>query len=193
MRDDLLTASRPELLDNGDDRMLRGMLHDYFAFARDLEAARSVFAGHIGLSPTQYMILIAIAHAPDDERLGISQVADRLHLSGAFVTIEVNGLESEGLVTKTPHPGDRRRVQLAVTGRGEERLGQLAVLQRPVNDALFGMLSREEVRQFASMLSRLQANSGRAVALARHLEATMEPAEHDIVRSNRDVKKRRRR
>jgi DNA-binding MarR family transcriptional regulator len=176
MRDDLLTASRPELLDKGDDRMLRALLHDYFAFGRNLEAARAKFAAQVGLSPTQYMILIVIAHALKDDAPGIGQIADRLHLSGAFVTTEVNGLEADGLVRKDAHPSDRRRVMLFATEAGMDRLKQLAAFQRPVNDALFGMLSREEVRLLAGLLARLAANGDAALKLADYVEARMDLA-----------------
>jgi DNA-binding MarR family transcriptional regulator len=185
VRHDLLTASRPDLLIDGDDRTLRTLLHDYFAFGCHLEAARAEFASYIGLSPTQYMILIAISHAPEDEPAGISQIADKLHLSGAFVTIEVNRLVAEGLVEKSAHPSDGRRVQLVVTDEGVSRLTRLAGFQRPVNDALFGMLSREEIRSFASLLSRLAANGSNALKLAGHVEATMKLVRHGAKRSHR--------
>jgi DNA-binding MarR family transcriptional regulator len=178
MRDGLLTASKPELLDDGNDRTLRALLHDYFAFSRNLEESRAKFANYVGLSPTQYMILIAIAHAPQNEPVGISQIADRLHLSGAFVTIEVNKLVAEGLVGKSGHPSDGRRVQLVVTDDGVNRLMRLASFQRPINDALFGMLSREEFRLLSALLARLAANGDNAVKLASHIEATMELAHH---------------
>ncbi|MDX8464635.1 MarR family winged helix-turn-helix transcriptional regulator [Mesorhizobium sp. VK23B] len=168
----LLTASKPELLDGGEDRTLRTLLHDYFAFARNLEEARAKFASYIGLSPTQYMILILLAHSPQDEPLGINQIADRLHLSGAFVTIEVNKLVAEDLVHKSGHPTDGRRVQLVVTEEGLNRLKRLAAFQRPVNDALFGMLSHDEFGQLSRLLAKLAANGEKAVKLAGYIEAT---------------------
>lgn len=177
MLDRLLTASKPELLDNGDDRTLRALLHDYFAFSRSLEGARAKFANYVGLSPTQYMILIAIAHAPQDESTGISHIAAKLHLSGAFVTIEVNKLVSDGLVEKTAHPSDGRRVQLAVTDDGLNRLTRLAAFQRPVNDALFGMLSREEFKVLSRLLTRLADNGDSALKLAEHIESSISVTE----------------
>jgi len=47
--------------------------------------------------------------------MGINALADRLRLSGAFITNEVNKLVSDGLIEKSTHPSDGRRVQLAVT------------------------------------------------------------------------------
>ncbi|WP_407187643.1 MarR family winged helix-turn-helix transcriptional regulator [Bradyrhizobium centrosematis] len=177
MTDALLTASKPELLDKEGDRTLRGLLHDYFAFGRSLEACREIFAGFVDLSPTQYLILIAIKNSTAEEPMGVNQVAERLYLSGAFVTNEINKLVSDGLLEKTPHPEDGRRVQLALTQRGMSLLIRLAALQRPVNDALFGMLTREEFKMLAQLLSRLASNADSALKLAVHMQATLKSQE----------------
>lgn len=169
----LLTTSRPELLDDSSDQSFRELLYAYFAFGRSLDAARAKFAGYADLSTTQYLILIAVMHSRQDEPLGINQLAERLYLSGAFVTIEVNKLVSDGLIEKTTHAGDRRRVQLAVTPAGIERLTRLATFQRPVNDALFKTLSRAEFKQLLQLLNRLAADGDQAIKLASHIERTL--------------------
>lgn len=174
MPDPLLTVSKPELLDKDGDRTLRGMLYDFFAFGRSLEAARAKFASYVDLSPTQYLIVIAIRNSALDEPMGINQIAARLHLSSAFITNEVNKLVSDDLLEKSVHPSDGRRVQLTVTSRGINRLTRLAAFQRPINDALFGMLTRDEFRLLSQLLSRLAANSEHAVKIAEHIEATIE-------------------
>ncbi|WP_354200749.1 MarR family winged helix-turn-helix transcriptional regulator [Bradyrhizobium sp. JR4.1] len=171
--DALLTASKLELLDKNGDRTFRGLLYDYFAFGRSLESARETFASFAGLSPTQYLILIAIKNSTAEEPMGVNQVAERLYLSGAFVTNEINKLVSDGLIQKTPHPGDGRRVQLALTQHGVDQLISLAALQRPVNDALFGVLTREEFKVLSQLLSRLAANADSALKLAEHVQATL--------------------
>jgi DNA-binding MarR family transcriptional regulator len=171
--DALLTASKPELLDDDGDRTLRGLLYDFFAFGRSLEAARARFASYVGLSPTQYLIMIAIKNSTLDEPMGINQVATRLRLSGAFITNEVNKLVSDGLIEKSPHPRDGRRVQLTATADGFNLLTRLAAFQRPVNDALFGMLTRDEFRLLSQFLARLAAGGDRAVAFAEYFEASI--------------------
>jgi len=171
--DALLTASKPELLDKESDRTLRGVLYDYFAFGRSLDAAREIFGSFAGLSSTQYLILIALKNSTAEEAMGINQVAERLYLSGAFVTNEVNKLVFDGLIEKSPHPDDGRRVQLALTKDGISLLIRLAALQRPVNDALFGMLTREEFKMLSQLLSRLASNADNALKLAEHVRATL--------------------
>lgn len=189
MTDALLTASKPELLDKEGDRTLRGLLYDYFAFGRSLDACRETFAGFVDLSPTQYLILIAIKNSTADEPMGVNQVAERLYLSGAFVTNEINKLVSDNLLEKSPHPGDGRRVQLSLTQHGLNLLTRLAALQRPVNDALFGMLTRDEFRLLSQLLARLAANGDNAIKLAEHIGAKMKlelaPAVTDRPRKQR--------
>lgn len=181
--DPLLTASRPELLDKDGDRTLRGMLYDFFAFGRSLEAARASFASFVDLSPTQYLIMIALKSSALDEPMGINQVADWLRLSSAFVTNEVNKLVSDGLIEKSSHPSDGRRVQLTVTAQGFNLLTRLAAVQRPVNDALFGMLTRDEFRLLAQLLARLAADGDRAVTLAEHFKASIALEHHRVAAS----------
>jgi len=186
----LLTTSRPELLDDSGDQTFRELLYAYFAFGRSLDAARAKFAGYADLSTTQYLILIAVMHSRQDEPLGINQLAERLYLSGAFVTIEVNKLVSDGLIEKTTHAGDRRRVQLAVTPAGIERLTRLAAFQRPVNDALFKTLSRDEFKQLLQLLNRLATDGDQAIKLASHIERTLHPGDNEPMSTTTRGRKR---
>jgi DNA-binding MarR family transcriptional regulator len=181
--DALLTASRPELLDKDGDRTLRGLLYDFFAFGRCLEAARAKFASYVDLVPTQYLIMTALKNSTLDEPMGINQLATQLRLSGAFITNEVNKLVSDGLIEKIAHPSDGRRVQLTLTSQGFSLLTRLAALQRPVNDALFGMLTRDEFRLLSQLLVRLAADGDRAVALAEHFVASIALEHHRVAAS----------
>jgi hypothetical protein len=101
-----------------------------------------------------------------------------LHLSGAFITNEVNKLVSDDLIAKSEHPSDGRRVQLSVTDEGISRLTRLAAFQRPINDALFETLTREEFKMLSKLLSRLAANGDRAVKMAEHIEASIALEQH---------------
>ncbi len=96
----LLTVSRPELLTNGSDRQFRSFVHGMLAFAARLEGVRSRFAAQLGLTGIQYTILISIRHLQGDGEVTVGAVADHLHLSGAFVTIETGKLLRMGLITK---------------------------------------------------------------------------------------------
>lgn len=161
-----LTASRPELLVGGSDREFRELVHDMLAFSSAIQEVRNRLGQQIGLSGTQYTLLISIARLSESNgELGVNQLADHLHLSGAFVTIEVNKLVAAGLVTKTVNPDDRRRVVLAITEEARQRLRDLSHIQCPANDALFEPLEEKDFRALRDVMRRLADTGPRTLAV----------------------------
>ncbi|MCC6140749.1 MAG: MarR family transcriptional regulator [Nitrospira sp.] len=171
-RNPRMTVTRSVLLEEGSDTRFRDLLHAIFAFSSQLEAARARFAAFIGLSPAQYMILIAIARLAPQEA-GVAQIADRVYLSPAFVTIEINKLVKMGLVIKTPHPSDGRRVVLCTSSQGDQRLAALAEYQRPVNDALFAPLKRQDFVALHRVMTALSAGGDHALAVADFVDGQL--------------------
>jgi DNA-binding MarR family transcriptional regulator len=166
-----LTVSKPELLVDGDDQLFRQAIHDALGFSARLQEIRNRLAEAIGLTGPAYSILIAVEHlSADGAEVGVSRLGEHLHLSGAFVTIEVNKLVKAELIRKEPHPEDGRRVVLTVTAKARSLLDELAPLQRPVNDAIFDQLSSKQFRAFAEIISSLVGGSEEALALL-HLQA----------------------
>ncbi len=166
----VLTVSKTELLVDGNDETFRQMVHDALGFSARLQEIRNRLGEAIGLTGPAYSILIAIDHLAADGEVGISRVGEHLHLSGAFVTIEVNKLVKAGLVDKQPHPEDGRRVILRVTAKALQLLEELAPTQRPVNDTIFDALDADQFRLFAEMMSLLVSGTEEALALL-HLQA----------------------
>jgi DNA-binding MarR family transcriptional regulator len=170
-----LTASRPELLIDGSDQEFRAFVHGMLAFSARLEAVRDRFAGLVGLTGIQYTILISVNHLEPSGEVSVSMVAEHLHVSGAFVTIETGKLQKLGLLAKRPDAQDRRRVRLGITRKGRELLERLAPTQVQVNDVLFQFLDVSQFREFLGMVDRMTACGDRAVALLEYL-ATQQAA-----------------
>src|SRR5579864_3094740 len=164
-----LTVSRPELIVNGSDGKFRAFVHGMLAFAARLEGVRGRFAALVGLTGIQYTILISISHLEREGEVTVGAMADHLHLSGAFVTIETGKLLRLGLITKVQDLKDRRRVCLRVTARGKELLADLTPVQVPVNDVLFEFLSSEQFQALGRMLDRIVECGDRAISLLEYL------------------------
>ena len=175
-----LTASRPALLAKGDDTAFRGLVHDMLAFAGAIQEVRNRLGALIGLSGTQYTILTSIARlSRETPELGVNQLAEHLHLSGAFVTIEVNKLVAAGLVEKTTNPDDRRRVVLVATPEAERRLTEITLVQVPANDALFGPLTADDFTRLSAIIAKLAGTGADTLALIDDLapDGTLESAQ----------------
>lgn len=164
-----LTVGRPELLVDGSDQLFRQAIHDALGFSSRIQEVRNQLGESIGLSGPGYSILIAIEHLAGEGEVGINRVSEHLHLSGAFVTIEVAKLVKAGLVRKVTHPGDRRRVLLTVTDKALRLLAQLAPTQRSVNDAIFASFNARQFRTFAGLIGSLVGGTEEALALMRLL------------------------
>ena len=169
-----LTTSRPELLSGGRDRQFRHLIHALFGFAAHHERIRNGHAKVIGLAGIEYTVLISIAHMSQDGDVNVKTVADHLYLSGAFITAVAGRLLKLSLIHKRVDAGDRRRVTLTVSAQGRAALERLAPIQRQVNDAEFGTLTRQEFELLTGIVERLIESGAKAVALQNYLLAELE-------------------
>ena len=160
------TISRPALLVDGSDGEFRGLIHDLIAYGHRLDACRDAFAAIVGISGVQYEILMLVSRA---DGLSVGEVAERLHRSGAFITIEANKLAERGILQKASDPTDGRRVLLKNTSRSLHLLERLAPHQRRINDVLFERLDARRFRQLRALARDLVASGDRAVAMLEFL------------------------
>ncbi len=96
----------------------------------------------------------ALAFVSADPACSPSQLAEYLMLSRPAVTRLIDSLVEHQLVTRRAHPDDRRRLQLAVTGAGRDRLDRYFVRARAI---------------IADRLARLQPDDRAAVRHAMQL------------------------
>jgi DNA-binding MarR family transcriptional regulator len=73
----------------------------------------------VGISPEQVSLLVAIKYAPG---LGIRDLAASERISPPALTKHVDRLERDGLVVRTQHPDDGRRIGLTLTEKGQRVL-----------------------------------------------------------------------
>jgi DNA-binding MarR family transcriptional regulator len=149
----------------GSDAIFRTFIHDFLAFSTRVSQCRAGFGERLGISGIAYTTLISIAHLQGEKGVGVSRIAEHLHLSGAFVTIEVSKLVEADLVKKRINKSDRRRVLLTVTPKARRLLDDLVSVQAPVNDALFDCLSAAEFQQLSSMMARLVPCGDKAASM----------------------------
>lgn len=82
-----------------------------------------------------------------------SKIAELLHVSNPAVTLKVNELIRQGLVTKTVDPKDKRRNILSVN---EEAIPQYKVYRRQDNEVIRRITDHytpEEIQKFCDMLN----------------------------------------
>ncbi len=97
-----------------------------FSRQTELEARR------LGLTPQQYLLLLALKGFPGRDWANITELAERLQIRHNAVIGLVNRAEERGLVRREQdtEAGDRRIVRIHLTNEGETLLGNMAAALR---------------------------------------------------------------
>ena len=107
-----------EYLTEAEFRAWHGCLRFTDLAMRSLDEA--LVAGH-GISIKEFDVLITLFNAPDD-RLRMTELAERVLLTPSGVSHLVTRLEREELVSRVVDPDDRRSFFAALTRAGHRRL-----------------------------------------------------------------------
>jgi DNA-binding MarR family transcriptional regulator len=130
-------VTRP--LSNADYRTLARFRYALRSFQRfSEEAARAA-----GLTPAQHQLLLAIRGWDGDGAPTVSDMAERLQQKLNSTTELVSRAEANGLIARTVDPVDHRRVLVALTDGGADKLAELTLQHR------------RELRRFRNELTSL--------------------------------------
>src|SRR5262245_53018683 len=102
---------------------LRYSLRQFLSFSEQAAVAA-------GVTPQQHQALLAIKGYPGGGSISIGELAERLQIRHHSAVGLVDRLVDEGCVRRAPGRDDRRRVQLALTARGEAILEKLSAAHR---------------------------------------------------------------
>ena len=116
----------------------RYALRKFLAFSETAAAAA-------GLTSQQHQALLSIKARSDGKGVAVGMLAERLLVRQHSAVELVDRLSRLGLVSRTPDSVDRRRVLVALTPEGEERLSALSqahlIELRAIGPALTGILA----------------------------------------------------
>jgi DNA-binding MarR family transcriptional regulator len=99
-------------------------------------------ARQAGLTLQQHQALLAI-RASDDQMMSVGELAAFLFIRPHSASELVNRLEAVDLVSRVPHPQDRRAMTLRLTDAAADALAALSLTHR------------DELRRLRPMLTRL--------------------------------------
>ncbi len=89
------------------------------------EAARSV-----GLEPQQHQLLLALKGLPEGRAATVGDLAERLQIQHHSAVELINRMEERGLIERSRDENDQRRVNISLTGNGDEVLRKLSLLHQ---------------------------------------------------------------
>ncbi len=154
-----LSVTKPEILIDGSDREFRRLIHRMLIGQARLDAVRESIASRIGVSGTQYTMLMSVLHLQGGAGISITGLADYLEVTGPHVTGVIGKLAAHGFVRKTVNPKDRRGVLVRLTPMGRKRLLAAFDFIASVNDRLFEGVGREEYRAVGNFHAKFVRNT----------------------------------
>lgn len=102
----------------------------------------------------RFDLLAQLDREPDGLTMG--ELSQRLMVTGGNVTGVTDQLEAEGLVRRSPHPGDRRAVAVQLTPAGRRQFRRMAAVHEQWVVELFAGWSAEEKAQVYGLLAGLK-------------------------------------
>jgi DNA-binding MarR family transcriptional regulator len=118
------------------------------------EAIDSYFA-HYDLSRGKFTLLMQLLSV-DENGLLPSEFAQRAGVTRATVTSLLDGLEQQELITRQPHPADRRMLRVHITAKGRELMNQILPDHFCRTTQLMAHLSAREKKTFIKLLTKLR-------------------------------------
>jgi MarR family transcriptional regulator, organic hydroperoxide resistance regulator len=158
-----LTTSRRALLTGGSDRDFRALVHDLLTVSSRMELVRGHLGARMGISGPQYSVLVAIAHLQGTGGVSVSDLAEALHVSNAFIASETGKLSQRRLVHKRVNPHDRRGVLLTIAPAGRIEIGKIGEEIRAINDLFFGALDAKAFATLGAAVGALVTSSRKAL------------------------------
>jgi DNA-binding MarR family transcriptional regulator len=122
------------------------------------EARRAVVLARYDLTPALLDLLVLLRGWGDDHVWSPSELAQRLGVSAARISQQLDRLEQAGLVRRTVHAADRRKVSVRLTRRGRSALDALIGDYMAHEETLLHDLSPRDRAVLADLLLRLNAS-----------------------------------
>lgn len=158
------TISRPEFVSDGTDERFREIIYAMVAGLDSLMACRATFGKLVGLTGSQFAVLVGVAYRQGIDGVTIRDLAEHVRLAQPHVTTEVGRLIRRGYLIKKPHVSDRRSVLVSLSKKGEAAVSWLLPTIRKTNDRLFANISSAELVKVGRMMRKLGANAKVALA-----------------------------
>lgn len=113
---------QPEL----EDRVRADVLDTLTSSGRELSTAMVLFhtnlSRRVGLGATEEKVLELVQRQDD---ITVTELAKLAGMAKNTLSDTLDRLEAKGFIERRPHPGDGRKVSLAATAAGVERIGAL--------------------------------------------------------------------
>jgi DNA-binding MarR family transcriptional regulator len=121
-----------------------------------LEQLCHFWAKTLGISGSQWRMIVALADLDQGEGAAVNAVSKMLHVDPSFVTTQSKLLEKKGFIRRRASSEDARVVKMSLTDKTYEHLASLASQQESLNEFIFAEFSAGEMDDLTGKLASLK-------------------------------------
>lgn len=169
------TISRKDFFRDGSDDWFRDALYRLVQTLSRLIVCREAFGRKLGLTGSQFTVLIGVAYRQGDTGITIAALSNYIGLAATHVTTEVGRLIRKDLLVKRPNESDGRSVLISLSPEGEAAVDEVSTMVRNINDLLFKNIDRKRFEMVNEFAKVLLTNSEYAIAAIRISESGRRP------------------
>ena len=142
-----------------------------------LDAELATVFAQFGLTAADFRVIVTLRRGGTPYRMLQARLMEALGLTSGTVSVRLDRLERQGIVTREPGPASARGSMVQLTATGLALFGRVAPVHLANEDRLLAALSGDERLALAGLLRRLLASfETRTTEVARDLGLTLEPA-----------------
>ena len=150
-------TDRETIARSDDHRALRLWLRLLTCTQMIERVVRSRLRSRFGTTLPRFDLMAQLARHP--EGLKMSELSERLMVTGGNVTAIVDQLEKEGMVERLDEPADRRAFRIRLTRAGEKTFAEMAREHEEWVVQLFAGVSGREQDELLKLLAKVKSHA----------------------------------
>lgn len=101
---------------------------------------------------------LAIYHLAQNKKLNQKELANKLNITPASVSVIVHRMESEGLLVRIPDEKDGRQVNLLLTEKGQSLVSQVRISWSKIQEEITNGFHESEKATLLRLLQKVEKN-----------------------------------
>ena len=139
-----------------DQDFIRRLGRDIDSIGTYLEELRRFWGSTLGITGSQWRIILVLAEIDDGEGAPVNAVSKALHVDSSFITMQSKFLEKNGFLFRRTSRDDGRVVKLSLTDKARQHLSSLASQQEALNEFIFSEFASCELEELTGRLGSLK-------------------------------------
>jgi DNA-binding MarR family transcriptional regulator len=123
-----------------------------YAAARKVTGAYTHFLKPLGITYTQYIVLMVLWEKDD---ITVSELGKKLYLDSGTLTPLLKKMEKEGFLTRKRSAEDERRVEIKLTRKGRDLKKKAIDVPKNVGECIKGKLSEKDAKALYELLYKM--------------------------------------